>query len=237
MILSVKNLHAGYGAIKILHGISFDMEKGQIISFVGPNGAGKSTLMKVLSGLIKPTEGTVSLFEQQIQGKKAYELVTIGLNLVPEGRMVFFDMSVKENLEMGAVTEKSQAEIKKRMENVFQTFPKLEERQKQLAGTLSGGEQQMLAIGRGLMANPKLLLLDEPSLGLAPIIVSEVYRAVKHIQENTGISILLVEQNAKIALKVSDYAYVIENGRIALEGTSAGLADNPAFKEAYFGGK
>jgi branched-chain amino acid transport system ATP-binding protein len=234
-LLEVEDLNVYYGAIHALQGVSFQMEEGEVIALIGANGAGKSTTLKTISGLLHPRSGRVRLRGEVLTGMAAEEIVRRGIIHVPEGRRIFAPLTVQENLEMGAYTRNDPAEIRQSMERVFKSFPRLKERLGQFGGTLSGGEQQMLAIGRALMARPRLLLLDEPSMGLAPILVEEIFAIVQEINAQ-GVSILLVEQNALMALSVSHRGYVLETGRIVLEGTGKGLLENPQVAEAYLGG-
>ena len=231
-MLKVDNLSFSYKKIQALRDVSFEMEEGEIISIIGSNGAGKSTMMKCLAGVLKPDSGTVT-FKGQPLSNKPHEVVKSGIVLVPEGRWIFPNLTVEENLDLGAYVSKDSAAEKKR---AFQMFSRLEERRKQRAGTLSGGEQQMLAIARGLMAKPKLIMLDEPSLGLAPLIVNDIIRIIQEINRE-GISVLLVEQNAKKALGIADRAYVLEQGRIVKTGTGAELATDDTIINSYLGGK
>jgi branched-chain amino acid transport system ATP-binding protein len=235
MLLEVKNLNVYYGAIHALQGISFEVDEGEIVTLIGANGAGKSTTLKTVSGLLHPRAGQVFLRSESLVNCPAQEIVRKGVVHVPEGRRIFAPLTVQENLEMGAFTRKDPAEIKANMARVFKSFPRLKERLSQLGGTLSGGEQQMLAIGRGLMAKPKLLLLDEPSMGLAPILVEEIFAIIEEINKQ-GVSILLVEQNALMALSVAHRGYVLETGRIVLEGSGQDLLHNPQVMNAYLGG-
>ncbi len=231
-MLKVDNLNVFYGAIHAIKGVSFSVEKGEIVTLIGSNGAGKSTILKTISGILKQTEGDIIYLEESTSLYKAHELVEKGLSQVPEGRRVFASLTVLENLEMGAYTRRDYEEIKKDLDNVFARFPRLKERQDQSAGTLSGGEQQMLAMGRALMSRPNILLLDEPSMGLAPLLVDEIFSIIKDINK-TGTTILLVEQNANRALQVSDKGYVLETGKITLSGNSKDLLKNEKVKEAY----
>ncbi|MCL6430432.1 MAG: ABC transporter ATP-binding protein [Anaerolineae bacterium] len=235
MLLQVENLHVHYGAIHALQGISFHLEQGEIVTLIGANGAGKSTTLKTICGLLRPTAGAVYFRGQDISRLPAHKIVSLGISQVPEGRRIFAPLTVRENLEMGAYTRSDRREITQSMERVFASFPRLKERLDQLGGTLSGGEQQMLAMGRGLMSRPELLLLDEPSMGLAPILVEEIFRIIREINQQ-GTSILLVEQNAHMALSVANRGYVLETGRIVLEGTAAELRDNAQVRAAYLGG-
>ncbi len=233
-ILRVENLTVSYGAIKALQGISFNVQEGEIVTLIGANGAGKSTTLKTISGLLRPIAGRIIYDGNEITGRPADWIVKMGIVHVPEGRHIFAPLTVRENLEMGAYTRTDKAEIERSMERVFASFPRLKERLNQLGGTLSGGEQQMLAMGRGLMARPRLLLLDEPSMGLAPILVEEIFDIISEINEQ-GVSILLVEQNAAMALSIADRAYVLETGRIVLSGPAQEVLENPDVQKAYLG--
>ena len=233
-MLEVGDLVVNYGAIQALQGISFHVQEGEIVTLICANGAGKSTTLRTISGLLHPSGGNVSYVGQSIVGKPADWIVKQGVIHVPEGRKIFAPLTVRENLEMGAFTRTDKQEIAQTMQRVFASFPRLEERLSQLGGTLSGGEQQMLAMGRGLMAQPKLLLLDEPSMGLAPILVEEIFDIITEIHEQ-GVSILLVEQNAAMALSVADRAYVLETGRVVLEGPAQEVLRNPEVQAAYLG--
>lgn len=233
-MLKVKNLHVGYGAIKALHGVSLEVSRGEVVAVIGSNGAGKTTLLKTISGLLKPIEGSVFFNGNDITQFKPDRIVASGICMVPEGRHVFASMSVKENLLMGAHLPQNRKTITTNMDRAIQLFPRLEERLDQKAGTLSGGEQQMLAIARALMGNPVMLLLDEPSLGLAPILVDEVYKIILDIQQ-TGTAILVVEQNAYQALTFANRGYVIETGNIVTVGRADELLDNAQIKVAYLG--
>ncbi|NLW21847.1 MAG: ABC transporter ATP-binding protein [Tissierellia bacterium] len=234
-MLELENVNVYYGAIHALKNLSLKIEEGEIVTLIGANGAGKSTTLKAISGLVRPESGKIKLYGKEIQSLNPPEIVKLGISHVPEGRRIFAKMSVMENLEMGAYTRTDKSEVKKDFEMVFSLFPRLLERKEQLAGTLSGGEQQMLAIGRGLMARPKFLLLDEPSMGLAPIIVKEIFSIIKDINE-TGTTILLVEQNANLALKTADRAYIIRNGEIEMEGHAKELLNDDRVKKAYLEG-
>jgi branched-chain amino acid transport system ATP-binding protein len=234
MLLSVENLRVFYGAIEALQGLSFHLEEGEIVTLIGANGAGKSTTLNTISGLIRAREGRIRFDGRDITHMAPSHIVSLGISQVPEGRKIFGPLTVRENLEMGAYTRNDTSEIEQSMERVFASFPRLQERLQQLGGTLSGGEQQMLAMGRGLMSRPSLLLLDEPSMGLAPILVEEIFRIIREINEQ-GTSILLVEQNANMALRVADRGYVLETGRIVLEGSAQELRENPEVKIAYLG--
>ena len=234
-MLVVKDINVHYGAIHALKGVSIDVQQGEIVTLIGANGAGKSTILKTLSGLLKPTSGTIEFLSNPIHGKAAQTIVKQGMSHCPEGRRVFANMSVEENLELGAFLRKDKAGIKSDLDSVYKRFPRLLERRKQMAGTLSGGEQQMLAMGRALMARPSLLLLDEPSMGLAPLLVKEIFRIVEEINES-GTTVLLVEQNAHMALSIAHRAYVIETGKIVLSGAAKELAASDEIQKAYLGG-
>ena len=234
MLLEVNDLNVYYGAIHALQGVSFSVEEGEIVSLIGANGAGKSTILRTISGLLRPRTGTIQFKSQDITFTPAEQIVRLGISQVPEGRKIFAPLTVKENLLMGAYTRNDPQEIQNSMERVFTSFPRLKERINQLGGTLSGGEQQMLATGRGLMSLPTLLLMDEPSMGLSPILVEEIFRIIKEINSQ-GTSILLVEQNALMALSVANRAYVLETGRIVLSGDAYEVAENPQVKAAYLG--
>jgi len=233
-MLNIENLHVSYGAIEALHGVSLHVDKGEIVALIGSNGAGKSTLLNTISGLVRPTQGSLEFNGQRIEKMPPNEVVGLGICQVPEGRRIFYSMSVQENLEMGAHLIRDKAVIQENLQRAFQLFPRLAERRKQEGGTLSGGEQQMLAIGRALMSNPQMLLLDEPSLGLAPVLVEEVYERIVEIQL-AGTPILVVEQNAYQALSVANRGYVIETGNITLSDTAANLLENEQVKHAYLG--
>lgn len=235
MLLEVRDLNVFYGAIHALQGISFYVNEGEIVTLIGANGAGKSTTLNTLSGLLRARSGVIRFKGQDITQMPAQDVVRLGIVQVPEGRKIFAPLTVTENLEMGAYTRADKAEIGRAMQKVFERFPRLRERQGQLGGTLSGGEQQMLAIGRALMAQPSLLLLDEPSMGLSPILVEEIFNIIQDINAQ-GTSILLVEQNAQMALSVAHRGYVLETGRIVLEGEAHALLQNPQVVEAYLGG-
>jgi branched-chain amino acid transport system ATP-binding protein len=234
MLLEVENLNVYYGAIHALQGISFDVEEGEIVTLIGANGAGKSTTLRTISGLLRPRQGSICFRREDITKVAAEQIVHRGISQVPEGRKIFAPLTVRENLEMGAFTRGDQTEVEQSMRRVFASFPRLEERLNQLGGTLSGGEQQMLAVGRGLMSRPTLLLLDEPSMGLAPILVEEIFRIIQEINEQ-GTTILLVEQNAHMALSIANRGYVLETGKVVLSGTAKELRENPQVKEAYLG--
>ena len=235
MLLEVEDLNVYYGAIHALQGVSFSVDQGEIVTLIGANGAGKSTTLRTISGLLRPRRGAVRFRGEEITMTPAEQIVRLGIGQVPEGRRIFAPLTVRENLEMGAFTRKDPAEIAQSMERVFTSFPRLKERINQLGGTLSGGEQQMLATARGLMSRPTLLLLDEPSMGLSPIMVEEIFRIIAEINLQ-GTSILLVEQNALMALQIAHRAYVLETGRIVLEGTAQDLLQNPQVRDAYLGG-
>ncbi len=234
MLLEVDNLHVYYGAIHALQGVSFHVDEGEVVTLIGANGAGKSTTLRTISGLLRPLTGSIKFKGQEITLTPAEEIVRMGISQVPEGRKIFAPLTVRENLDMGAFTRKDPAEIKQSMEQAFASFPRLKERLNQLGGTLSGGEQQMLAMARGLMSRPTLLLLDEPSMGLSPILVEEIFRILGELNSQ-GISILLVEQNAQMALSVAHRAYVLETGRIILSGSAKEVSSNPQVKAAYLG--
>jgi len=234
-MLKVENIHVRYGAIHAIKGVSLEVPQGSIVTLIGANGAGKTSILRSISRLVDTSEGTLSYNGQNITKINPQKLVQMGICQVPEGRRIFAPMSVMENLELGTYLRKDKAKIKEDMERVFEKFPRLEERKKQIAGTLSGGEQQMLAIGRALMSSPKMLLLDEPSMGLAPLLVTEIFEIIKELNK-TGITILLVEQNAKMALSIADVAYVLETGKIVLSGPASELAQSEQVKKAYLGG-
>jgi branched-chain amino acid transport system ATP-binding protein len=234
MFLDVKNLNVYYGAIHALQGISFHIEEGEIVTLIGANGAGKSTTLRTISGLLRARSGSVAFKGTDITTMAAEKIVRLGISHVPEGRKIFAPLTVHENLEMGAYTRDDKEEIKGTMERVYRSFPRLKEREKQLGGTLSGGEQQMLATGRGLMSRPSLILLDEPSMGLSPIMTEEIFKIIKEINSQ-GTSILLVEQNALMALSIAHRAYVLETGRIALEGKAQDVLNDPQVKSVYLG--
>jgi branched-chain amino acid transport system ATP-binding protein len=238
-MLSIQNLHAGYGKVEVLHGISLEVPKGKVVSLIGSNGAGKTTTMRAISGMIAPTQGSVSLGGREVTGSEPYKVAKLGLAHSPEGRRVFATMSVTDNLLLGAFPRftgaRPKGNVQADLERAMEYFPRLKERRTQLAGTLSGGEQQMLAMARAMMLNPEVVLLDEPSMGLAPILVQEVFRIIARLRSE-GVTMLLVEQFAAAALNVADYAYVLENGRISVHGEAAKLRDDPAVKAAYLGG-
>ena len=234
-MLKVKDIDVYYGNIQALRNVSLEVNEGEIVTLIGANGAGKSTLLKTISGLQKPKRGSIEYLGAAIDGKAAQAIVKGGISHVPEGRRVFANMSVEENLELGAYLRKDRDGIKKDLEHVYELFPRLLERRKQQAGTLSGGEQQMLAMGRALMSKPKLIILDEPSMGLAPLMVKTIFKIIKMVNEE-GVTVLLVEQNANMALSIADRAYVIETGSIVLQGTAAELQASEEVKAAYLGG-
>ena len=235
-MLEIKNLTVNYGAITALRGISLQVAKGDIVTLIGGNGAGKTTTLRTVSGLLRAQSGEVLYEGRNITNLPPHQIVKLGVSQVPEGRMVFSNLSVMENLMMGAYLQTDKKIIRRELEYVFSIFPRLAEREKQVAGTLSGGEQQMLAIGRALMSMPKFLMLDEPSLGIAPLLVKTIFEKIVEINRQQGISILLVEQNANLALEISRYGYVLETGRIILQDESAALRQSPQVKSAYLGG-
>jgi branched-chain amino acid transport system ATP-binding protein len=236
LMLEIKNLQVSYGAIVALHGISLSVPTGGIVTLIGSNGAGKTTTLKTISGLLKPKSGEIIYDGKNIGGLPPYEIVARGLSHVPEGRMIFANLTVLENLQIGAYLVRDKKIIRREMEFVFTMFPRLKEREQQIAGTLSGGEQQMLAIGRALMSQPKFLMLDEPSLGLAPLLVKTIFEKIIEINRERGLMILLVEQNANLALEISHFGYVLETGKVVLSGDSAALRQNPQVRRAYLGG-
>ena len=235
-MLKIENLQVAYGGIQALRGISLEVPDGKIVTLIGANGAGKSTTLRTISGLVKAKGGSIRYNDTELVGKPITSIIETGIIHVPEGRRVFPDMTVLENLKIGAYLRNDKDGIEWDIRWVYELFPRLEERNWQLAGTLSGGEQQMLAVGRGLMARPKVLMMDEPSLGLAPIVVQGIFDIIREINRQ-GVTILLIEQNANMALKIADYAYVMETGRITMTGTGAELLENEAVKEAYLGKK
>ncbi len=234
-LIEVKNLRAGYGFVEVVHNVSFSVEEGQIIAILGSNGAGKTSTLRALTGTIKPMSGEILYNGQSIVGVPTYKLASMGISMVPEGRHLFGELSVQDNLLMGAYLIKDQKKIQDNLEQVYQLFPRVQERATQTARTLSGGEQQMVAIARGMMMNPKVLILDEPSLGLMPKLVAEIFEFIKSISQ-MGITILIVEQNAVDTLAFCDYAYVIQNGETVIEGTGDALLSNEDVKKAYLGG-
>jgi branched-chain amino acid transport system ATP-binding protein len=233
-MLTLENISVSYGAIRALKGVSMRVERGEVVTLIGANGAGKTTTLRTITGLLSPTEGRILFEGEEIAGRPTHQLVARGISMSPEGRGVFANLTVRENLMMGAYLKKNKAEINEDLERGFRMFKRLKERESQKAGTLSGGEQQMLAMARALMSRPRLLLLDEPSLGLAPLVVHTIFEAIDEIR-GQGMTVLLVEQNAHAALKHSDRAYVLETGRIVMEGPSKDLAADPRIKEAYLG--
>jgi branched-chain amino acid transport system ATP-binding protein len=235
-MLEIKNLVAGYGAITALHEVSLSVKAGSIVTLIGANGAGKTTTLKTISGLLKPRGGEIFYEGKNIASLPPHQIVKLGLSHVPEGRMIFANLTVMENLQLGAYLQNDKKIVRHELEHVFVLFPRLKEREQQIAGTLSGGEQQMLAIGRALMSKPKLLLLDEPSLGLAPLLVKTIFEKIAEINRQQGLTILLVEQNANLALEISHFGYVLETGKFVLSGDSAALRQNPQVKSAYLGG-
>jgi branched-chain amino acid transport system ATP-binding protein len=235
-MLEISDLSVSYGAISALRGISLKVGKGSIVTLIGGNGAGKTTTLRTISGLLRPKSGRVTFMGEDITQVAPHKIVARGLGHVPEGRMIFSNLTVDENLSMGAYLQKDKAAIAANREYVFGMFPRLKERLRQTAGTLSGGEQQMLAIGRALMGDPKFLMLDEPSLGIAPRLISTIFEKIIEINRDRGIAILLVEQNANLALEISTHAYVLETGHVTMEGLSSDLRKNPQLKAAYLGG-
>lgn len=235
-MLEIKDLHVSYGGIKALRGINIEVPDGKIVTLIGANGAGKSTLLRTISGLVKSESGSIKLDGKEITGLPINKICAEGIALSPEGRHVFSDLTVIENLRIGAYLRNDKKAIEKDLEWVFNLFPRLKERSWQFAGTLSGGEQQMLAVGRALMSKPKILMLDEPSLGLAPLVVQQIFDIIREIN-NSGVTVLLIEQNANMALKTADIAYVIETGEIVLSGTGKQVLENPTVREAYLGKK
>jgi len=234
-MLKIQDLHVSYDGIKALQGISLDVPEGKIIALLGANGAGKSTTLRTIMGIVKPESGLIEFEGESLLGLKSFQVVEKGIALVPEGRRVFANLSVKENLSLGAYTRKDKEKIKADIEEIFDLFPRLEERYSQSAGTLSGGEQQMLALGRALMSKPRLLMIDEPSLGLAPVLSQDVLSKLTELNQKRSQTVLLIEQNARAALKISDYAYILETGQIKLEGPAAELATNDAVRKTYLG--
>ena len=233
-MLDVKDIEVYYGMIQALKGISFEVNEGEVIALIGANGAGKTTTLHTITGLLSPKKGSVLFEGQDITKVPAHKIVSLGMAHVPEGRRVFAELSVYQNLKMGAYTRKDKDEIAKTLEMVYKRFPRLEERKNQLAGTLSGGEQQMLAMGRALMSHPKIIVMDEPSMGLSPILVNEIFDIIKEVSAS-GTTVLLVEQNAKKALSIADRAYVLETGKIVLEGDAKELMNDDSIKKAYLG--
>lgn len=235
--LSLQNVEAGYGAVRALQGVSIDVEKGAIVTLLGANGAGKSTTLKAVSGMVRPSAGRIEFDGKPLAGLSPNQIVRLGIAQVPEGRRIFRDLTVLENLRMGAYARSDKAGVAEDIEMVAELFPLLKERFRQLGGSLSGGEQQMLAIGRGLMARPQLLLLDEPSLGLAPMIVTQIFETLRRINREKGTTLLIVEQNAYFALKISDFGYVLQLGKVAVQGESAELRQNREVVESYMGSR
>jgi branched-chain amino acid transport system ATP-binding protein len=235
-MLEIKNLVVNYGAIVALHGLSLSVPAGKIVTLIGANGAGKTTTLKTISGLLKPGGGEILYDGKNLAGCPPHRIVGQGISQAPEGRMIFANLTVLENLQLGAYLQKKRDAVRQELERIFVLFPRLKERQKQIAGTLSGGEQQMLAIGRALMSRPRLLLLDEPSLGLAPLLVKTIFEKIVEINREQGLTILLVEQNANLALEISHFGYVLETGKVVLEGDTRELRQNPKVKSAYLGG-
>lgn len=235
-MLKVENLVVSYGGIEALKGISLEVPEGKIVTLIGANGAGKSTLLRSIIGLVKPGNGKISYEDKDITGLNSQKIVQTGITLVPEGRRVFPNLTVLENLKIGAYLRNDKEGIEKDIRWIYDLFPRLEERSWQMAGTLSGGEQQMLAVGRALMSRPKVLMMDEPSLGLAPLVIKDIFKIIQEIN-NQGMTILLIEQNANMALKIADIAYVLETGRITMTGTGKELLENPEIKAAYLGKK
>ena len=233
-MLEIKNIDVSYGDVQVIWGLSFDVKQGEVVALIGANGAGKSTNLKTISGILRPKKGEILFENQPIHQIEPFHLIEMGIAHVPEARRLFVEMTVEENLDMGSLKGAARKDRAKTKEMIFKMFPRLRERQYQPAGTLSGGEQQMVAIARGLMSKPKLLMLDEPSLGLAPILVREIFNVIKRIREE-GMTVLIVEQNVKQTLTIADRAYVLENGRVTLEGTGADLLNNPHVQAAYLG--
>ena len=233
-MLKVTNLKVSYGGIEALKGISFDVEQGQIVTLIGANGAGKSTTLRSISGLVKPSEGSINFMGQDITNLNPQRIVSTGISLVPEGRRVFANLTVKENLKIGAYLRQDKDEIEETIRDIYRRFPRLKEREWQLAGTLSGGEQQMLAVGRAMMARPKLMMMDEPSLGLAPLVVKDIFSIIRDLKSE-GITILLIEQNANAALRCADIGLVLETGSITMTGTGESLLNDERVKAAYLG--
>ena len=235
-LLKLSALEANYGAVRALQGISMDVEEGAVVALLGANGAGKSTTLKAISGMVQPSAGGIEFAGESLIGKTPNQIVSMGIAHVPEGRKIFKDLTVSENLRMGAYSRSDKQGISQDLDMVLELFPRLSERSRQLGGSLSGGEQQMLAIGRGIMARPKLLLLDEPSLGLAPLIIADIFTTLRKINHEHGVTLLVVEQNANVALKNAGFGYVLQVGRVAVEGRSAELRENKGVIESYMGG-
>lgn len=234
VMLAVKDLEVYYGSIHAIKKISFDVREGEIVTLIGANGAGKTTTLHAISGLVKARSGEINFCGNNLRSMEAHKIIRLGLAQVPEGRRIFASMTVQENLEMGAYIRRDRDQIQQDYERVFERLPRLKERRRQIAGTLSGGEQQMLAIGRALMSNPKMLLLDEPSMGLSPLLVSEIFKIIRDVNES-GMTVLLVEQNAKQALEIADRAYVLETGKIVKSGKASDLLNDDSIKKAYLG--
>jgi len=234
-MLQVDNVDVAYGDVQVLHEVSLDIQEGELVAVIGANGAGKTTLLKTISGLLRPLNGSISYEGTTISNQNPDRIVSNGIVHVPEGRLLFPEMSVRENLEMGAYQEKDKDKVAERFASVYELFPVLEERTSQMAGTLSGGEQQMLAVGRGLMAGPTLFMFDEPSLGLAPKLVQSIFEMVLHINKTMNVTVLLVEQNVRHSCEISDRAFVLENGRMVLQGTGQEMLENDHVREAYLG--
>ncbi len=234
-MLEVRDLYVSYGMIEAIKGVSFDVEQGEIIALIGANGAGKTTILHTVSGLLKAKSGSITFNGTDLLKTPAHKIVTMGMAHVPEGRRIFQQLTVYENLMMGAFTRKDKAEIEETLKKVYEHFPRLQEREKQIAGTLSGGEQQMLAMGRALMSKPTIMLMDEPSMGLSPLYVSEIFSIIREINK-AGTTVLLVEQNAKMALEIANRAYVLETGKVRMSGDANELADNEEVRKAYLGG-
>ena len=234
MMLRVKNLNVYYDAIHALKDVSFEVNEGEIVTLIGANGAGKTTTLHTISGLLRGKSGKIEFMNEEIQQKPAHEILKMGLAQVPEGRRVFTHMTVLENLEMGAFARKDRTTVADDLDRVFQSFPRLKERRRQIAGTLSGGEQQMLAMGRAMMSSPRMIMLDEPSMGLSPILVEEIFSIIREIHQN-GTTVLLVEQNAQMALSIADRAYVLETGKVVLQGDAHEMLDNQDVRRAYLG--
>ena len=235
-LLKLSALEANYGAVRALQGISMNVEEGAVVALLGANGAGKSTTLKAISGMVQPSAGGIEFAGESLVGKTPNQIVSMGIAHVPEGRRIFKDLTVSENLRMGAYSRSDKQGIAQDLDMVLELFPRLSERSRQLGGSLSGGEQQMLAIGRGIMARPKLLLLDEPSLGLAPLIIADIFTTLRKINHEHGVTLLVVEQNANVALKNAGFGYVLQVGRVAVEGRSAELRENKEVIESYMGG-
>jgi len=234
-VLKVRDIYTAFGPIMALRGISLEVPEGSIVALLGANGAGKSTTLRTISGLVHPVKGNIDFLGRSIEKRSPEEVVEMGISQVPEGRQIFFELTVLENLQLGSYVRRDRQGIRKDLERIFQYFPILGERRKQMAGTLSGGEQQMLAIGRAVMARPRLLLLDEPSLGLAPIIVQDIFEIIKVLNQNEGLTILLVEQNARLALGIAQYGYVLETGRVVLEDSGDNLRKDEDVRRSYLG--